>query len=531
MPSTGPRADNSGAGLRRPAYPAEDVVDGEPTAADFGNVSLEWENGVKAVSPGDNGSDIAVDDEEGACSSDGEGAPVEWRAVLEDSRLVDLSESESASMPKPGSRTAAVPTAEVPLGAANDSGLRLQAELQQALAKDHPPALDNLDQYLEKSYLEKDLVDVEVDMRHGGPTVPAIMEAMALEREQKEDPLNSVLDFIGVADAQDVSEWVAASDLNSRASHLAALEVERRNAEYEDDLDVPDDQEVPARAPHSAAPTTTMHSRHAAAMPAYNLKVPSQLPSDFGAPVMTGVAGKSISAPPGGAAGHFMRSMEDVEKDAPLTSNEDEEWKSRQRINGVIGRMVRYLSGERPSEDILRLRSSRYGRIVVTAVREGGPASRAGVVAGDELVSIDGWKGFAKCAPHVIHACLKAPVTLIFVGFVGRLQAEVRVKPLPQPRLGMPRGQRLVGETAQTATSSSSVQLCDAVVFQQDPASIFILTREDADGNGNGSSGNPDEAVRAPPVPPIRPPNALYELGHEDAKSLVQKAFGSIATL
>mmetsp|Transcript_64287 Transcript_64287/g.119475 ORF Transcript_64287/g.119475 Transcript_64287/m.119475 type:complete len:521 (-) Transcript_64287:58-1620(-) len=520
MPSTGPRADVSTAGLRRPEQQPEDVSDIEP--GDYGVTAVDLDSDL---SGGDYASDLAgqdVDDQV-VGSSEGGANNAEWRAVLEDSRLVDMSDTGAMSIPKPGSRTVSVHVE----GAATDDEVnrRLQEEVQLAAAQ----GTTDLDSLFHKSALiENGFVDLAADMRHGGPTVPAIMEAMSWG-QSKRDPLDNVLDFIGIADAQDVSEWVASSHADHHRSALG--EVDRRH-EHEDELDVPSDQEVPARAPHSAAPTATMQCREAepqGATPS-GFKAPNIL--DLGPAVMRGVAGKSISAPPGGAAGHFMRGAR-TEREAGVPSNEDEEWKSRQRINGVIGRMVRYLAGERPGEDILRLRSSRYGRIVVTAVREGGPASRAGVVAGDELVSIDGWKGFSDCAPHVIHSCFKAPLTLIFVGFVGRLQAEVRVKPLPQPRLGMPRGQRLMGETNHTTASTTSLQLCDAVVFQQDPASLFILTNketreaQEAASNGNGVSHQ--EAVRGAVQMPSS--TAMYELGQEDAKSLVQKAFGSIATL
>merc|ERR1712166_947126 len=53
-----------------------------------------------------------------------------------------------------------------------------------------------------------------------------------------------------------------------------------------------------------------------------------------------------------------------------LVSDEEAEWLKRQRISGVIGRMVQYGERDSPVEDILGLRCSRHGRIIVTAVRE-----------------------------------------------------------------------------------------------------------------------------------------------------------------
>merc|ERR1711982_125498 len=99
-----------------------------------------------------------------------------------------------------------------------------------------------------------------------------------------------------------------------------------------------------------------------------------------------------------------------------------EEWAARQRMTGAVGRLVRYAELDiSPKDDILGLRRTTRGRMMVTAVRENGKAARAGVGAGDELVSIDGRKDFSGHSGEVVHSALSAPVTLVFLGFVGKL--------------------------------------------------------------------------------------------------------------
>mmetsp|Transcript_177692 Transcript_177692/g.432331 ORF Transcript_177692/g.432331 Transcript_177692/m.432331 type:complete len:421 (-) Transcript_177692:97-1359(-) len=105
---------------------------------------------------------------------------------------------------------------------------------------------------------------------------------------------------------------------------------------------------------------------------------------------------------------------------------EEEEWDARQQQTGAAGRLVVYEEGERPKADFM-LRGGNGRRIMVSAVTEGGKAAQAGVKAGDVLVSIDGKKDFKEMSADHVHASLKGPVMLVFLGFVGKLQAEVRL--------------------------------------------------------------------------------------------------------
>lgn len=84
------------------------------------------------------------------------------------------------------------------------------------------------------------------------------------------------------------------------------------------------------------------------------------------------------------------------------------------------------------SEDVLGLSRTCHGRLMVTAVRGDGPAARAGVVAGDQLISMNGEKIWEYYPAKAVLSGLRGPATLIFLGFSGKLQAEVRVKqPVP----------------------------------------------------------------------------------------------------
>lgn len=150
--------------------------------------------------------------------------------------------------------------------------------------------------------------------------------------------------------------------------------------------------------------------------------------------------------------------------------NEDDEWEARLKQTGAAGRLVIYELGEEPRDDIL-LRGGSGRRIVVTAVNESGRADRAGVKAGDTLVSINGKKDFIESSADVVHASLKAPVLLVFMGFVGKLQAEVRLN-YAETVAGMSLQDNVL------ASRRSDVRLYEEVVFQPSANAPLFLTTE-----------------------------------------------------
>lgn len=206
--------------------------------------------------------------------------------------------------------------------------------------------------------------------------------------------------------------------------------------------------------------------------------------------------------------------------------NEEDEWVARQRLTGAICRLVRYSEDAiTPKDDILNLRSTRRGRIMVTAVREKGIAAKAGVVAGDELVSIDGRKDFVGHPAHVVHASLRAPVTLVFLGFVGKLQAEVRVKRPPEPRLGLAVTNDIL-VPCEPHRQQAAHSLCDAVVFQQgeNPSLLITAGASSQDTCRNNLTQERESQQAASKT-------LMYELHREDARNLLVNAMVTTAAL
>jgi len=204
---------------------------------------------------------------------------------------------------------------------------------------------------------------------------------------------------------------------------------------------------------------------------------------------------------------------------APLPgTEEEEEWQKRKRLTGAVGRLVRYEDREFPATDILGLRSTLHGRIMVTGVQLGGNAWQAGVRAGDQLVSIDGKKVSNSRPASAVHESLKAPVTLVFLGFVGVLQAEVRVAQPKRPRCGLPSAAQVV--PSDRTEDGRNITVCDPVVFGPSAgpsSSLFIATDVDTPVDEPYWKGVDTSCV--------------YELGREDAKSLVQNAFNKIVQI
>ncbi|CAE7020505.1 unnamed protein product [Symbiodinium sp. KB8] len=199
----------------------------------------------------------------------------------------------------------------------------------------------------------------------------------------------------------------------------------------------------------------------------------------------------------------------------------------RKRVTGVIGRLVQYQMGEIPSKDVLGLHRTCQGRLMVTAVRGDGPAARAGVVAGDQLISINGEKIWEYYPAKAVLSGVRGPSTLIFLGFSGKLQAEVRVKQPDEPRLGLPaqvsvstkvlqkskreedRRRRWV--EVQKPANPPSLRLLDPVVFEQRSSSSLLIATE-AEGE--------QDVQPAPPPPQL----GVYELHQQDAREILYQA-------
>lgn len=178
--------------------------------------------------------------------------------------------------------------------------------------------------------------------------------------------------------------------------------------------------------------------------------------------------------------------------------NEDEEWDKRQKQTGAAGRLVVYEQGDQPKDDIL-LRGGGGRRLVVTAVTQGGKAFQSGVKAGDVLVSIDGRKGFqGKMADEVL-AKLHAPVMIVFMGFVGKLHAEVRLN-CDKGQCGLASQQAVV-----FGRPDARVQVIDEVCFQ--PTAPLFLTADSSQKSAGSTKHQDARKDRSPePQQPSRPP-------------------------
>mmetsp|Transcript_146680 Transcript_146680/g.470676 ORF Transcript_146680/g.470676 Transcript_146680/m.470676 type:complete len:605 (-) Transcript_146680:207-2021(-) len=150
---------------------------------------------------------------------------------------------------------------------------------------------------------------------------------------------------------------------------------------------------------------------------------------------------------------------------------EEEEWDTRQQQTGAAGRIVVYEVGDRPREDLTLRGGGAHHRIMVAAVTDGGKAAMAGVKAGDVLVSINGLKEFKGKSADAVHVTLRAPLTLVFLGFVGKLQAEVRLN-YKQKSLGLSSSHQVI-----FGRPDAPVQVTDAIVFQPTNATLLLATK------------------------------------------------------
>lgn len=200
-----------------------------------------------------------------------------------------------------------------------------------------------------------------------------------------------------------------------------------------------------------------------------------------------------------------------------LVEEEEEEWEMRQRKSGTVGRLVVYNKGERPKEDIV-LRGGGRRHVVVAGVREGGQAARTGVRAGDRLVSIDGRKDFLGLPADAVRERLCAPTVLVFLGFVGKLQAEVRLT----------NADHICGISARREVLRGSfdapVTLCEERIFNVGLASLFLTVTDRPDEAEEAA--RPETAASVDWTSSTTSPSnkPLFELQRSEAHGLVKRA-------
>lgn len=271
--------------------------------------------------------------------------------------------------------------------------------------------------------------------------------------------------------------------------------------ESDGDLDIPSDGEAPPLKPPSSA-----HSLESMAPPA----VVQQLPRPWSFRRPTALSTNAIEA----GFKCYTTGVQNIQTFMVSEDSErDDEWSARARLTGTVARMVQYSSMERPIDDIFGLQATSQGRIILSSSRINGPCARAGVAVGDQLVCIDGKRDFNVYAADTLIREMKPPAHLIFLGFVGKLQAEVRVKQPDQPRCGMSPEVALYEPVA--SKPGCHVEQCETVIFTSPPHSMMITARK-------GERDACEESA------------VTYELKRDEARRLVHGAIvsedGSIRT-
>lgn len=192
-----------------------------------------------------------------------------------------------------------------------------------------------------------------------------------------------------------------------------------------------------------------------------------------------------------------------------LVDEEEAEWDHRQQKSGTVGRLVVYNKGDVPKDDIV-LRGGGCRHIVVAGIREGGQAAKRGVRAGDRLVSIDGRKDFFGLAADSVREGLRAPTVLVFLGFVGKLQAEVRLTNADH-MCGVPARREVL-----RGSFDAPLKVCEEHVFNMGLASLFLTVSDREDMVDSKISRQDDELTKNS--------QALFELQRSEALGLVRRA-------
>jgi len=165
-------------------------------------------------------------------------------------------------------------------------------------------------------------------------------------------------------------------------------------------------------------------------------------------------------------------------------NDEEKEWRYRQSRTGSVGRLVVYAGDDDPRTDLL-LRGGHGHPFVVTSMADGGPALMSGVKAGDRLVSINGQREVMGLTQEMLQEFLRPPVMLVFLGFVGKLHAEVRLSP-PQTCQHRLCGMPLRYDVAKGSTNAP-LHVYEETIFDAGLASLFLSVAETQPSNSSGS--------------------------------------------
>lgn len=220
------------------------------------------------------------------------------------------------------------------------------------------------------------------------------------------------------------------------------------------------------------------------------------------------------------AARQWCKSKGDIDNEGQqciLTNNQpdisaSDKWVAERKRRGTTGRLITYENGEHPVDDFA-ICGGDCNPVVVSNIIVGGKAFFAGVKVGDLLASIDGERDFFMESASCITKRLSPPVTLVFMGFAGDLEAEVRLR-CHRPSCGILSLDRVMLRPDEV---HSTVQVKDEVIFQPTTAALLLTTTaEDPPAPktgrfGLGRIGQPSN-------------NLVYEIDNDEARVLVRHA-------
>lgn len=150
-------------------------------------------------------------------------------------------------------------------------------------------------------------------------------------------------------------------------------------------------------------------------------------------------------------------------------TQEETAWTARLRSTGAVSRLVAYTHGDKPVLDF-KFRGGEGEPVVVEVVRERSRAAQCGVRQGDRLASIDGTKEFMALPADQVRSLLRAPTTLVFLGFVGQQRAEVQLNA----------NSGVCGFSAKENVFNrmpDAFIVCEETVFEPGSASLFFTTQ------------------------------------------------------
>jgi len=148
-----------------------------------------------------------------------------------------------------------------------------------------------------------------------------------------------------------------------------------------------------------------------------------------------------------------------LEQSLRKKGDDEDELDFRQQKQAASGKIVSYEWNDYPNEDVF-LRGGSGRPVRVASVCYGGKAMKAGVKAGDVLVSINGTRDFGGASALQVHDNLKGPAVIVFLGLAGKLKGEVCIR----------RKEQVLGLSSRTKLLPGSpeepVEVVDEVVFE-----------------------------------------------------------------